>query len=380
MAYLTGFNKYTIAALPSKMATDGQGGIYLASSKELETVLHLDKTYTVVRKLVLQGLLDCAKFPGNPVDPKYQRIHSISYVKDLLLVSLTDNTTVVVADDGTILNVLKTHQSSEARGADLNQSIRCSFKTLQNGKVLILAHSKFSGSILAQSTGTPPDFLSREMIDSTYWNDTYSPYQTEISVLLNMKRRKTAPSIRALIEAHADDYRKNRKPNDEHVHYVTDWRIWDVVEMADGTLLLLVFTNMVHKSHQPNKNMPYFLVKLTANSGEVLGMISPSDRAIFKLNLLPRFIINEERILFKTMDALYEISTDLKAVAIYHIPDRSLFKKLFPVAYDAEQIHFIHPEKGELFSYPNEEKLESRVDELLKSYRKQKKTSPNRTD
>lgn len=373
MSYIEGFNKYTIAGLPNKIASDNLGGIFIDSDKNIETIVYLDRNYSLIKELNIKGLRECANFDENPISPKYQRIYSISYVDNLLLVSLTDNTTVVVNKNGNILNVLKTHKLSKDRIGGVNYSIRCIFKKLSDGKILILANSKFHGSFLANSPNAQNDFIKEEMIESVYLNDTYRFPKEDMLPLLNMKNRNCSKTIGEYIQDKANSFLMDKNPNKKHIHYVDNMRIWDSIELKGKYLLLFLYTNMANKSNQPNKNMPYFFVKIDLKTGELVKIISPEDRGIFSQNLLPRFIVNDERILFKTMNAVYEISNDLKMLEVYHIPAKSMFKKLFPVSFDVEQVHFINPEKGELFSYNNKTRIESEVDNLLKSYRKQKK-------
>lgn len=377
MSYIEGFNKYTISSLPNKIASDNLGGIFIDSDKDIETIIHLDENYSLIKELKIEGLRECANFDGNSINPKYQRIYSISYVDNLLLISLTDNTTVVVNNDGYILNVLKTHKLSSDRIGGQNYSIRCLFKKLTDGKILILANSKFHGSFLAKSINAQNDFTKEEMIESVYLNDTYRFPEEYMLPLLNMKNRNCSKTIGEYIQDKANSYLMDKNPNKKHIHYVDNMRIWDTIELEDKCLLLFLYTNMASKSNQPNKNMPYFFIKIDLETGELVKIISPEDRDIFKQNLLPRFIVNDKRILFKTMNAIYEISNDLKILEVYHIPAKSMFKKLFPVSFDVEQIHFINPDKGELFSYNNKTRIESEVENLLKSYRKQKKEFKN---
>jgi len=377
MSFNDRFNRYVTSNLPSKIEPDNTGGIFIMSEKDIDTIIHLDRDYKVVKELKIEGLRECANFEENPIDPKYQRVYSISYINNLLLISLTDNTTVVTDEEGKILNVLKTHKLSKNRVGGINYSIRCIFKKLSQGKILVLANSKFHGSFLAKSINNKVNFISDEMFETFYLNDTYrSPEQTMLP-LLKMKNKKIGKSIGEIIQIKANNHLIDKNPDKEHIHYVSNMRIWDSVEIEGTFLLLFLYSNMVNKSNQPNKNMPYFFIKIDLNSGELIKIISPEDRAIFKQNLLPRFMVNDNRILFKTMNAIYEITSDLNLGVIYQIPNKSMFKRLFPISYDSKQIHFANPEKGELFSYSNKNRIEFEVENLLKSYRKQKKEYKN---
>ena len=102
-------------------------------------------------------------------------------------------------------------------------------------------------------------------------------------------------------------------------------------------------------------------------------MISPSDRDIFSSNLFPKFIRNNERIIFKTLNSVFTISDELILSEIVTIKTRHLYKKFFPVLYDKESIHYIIPDKTELFSYSNSEKIEDVIEQLVKSYKSEKK-------
>ena len=377
MSYIIGLNKYTLAGFSNKIEPDNSGGIFITSDKDIETILHLDEHYSTIKEIKIAGLTNCADFEENNIDPKYQRIYSISHIDNFLLVSLTDNTTVVVDYDGNIINVLKTHLLSKDKIGGINLSLRCIFKKQANGDVLILANSKSNGSQLATSINSISDLTKNEMIDSVYITDTYTLPESYMLPISKMKIQKSNPSLGEIIQSKTRQYLMDKNPEKEFIHFLDDMRIWDIVEFDTDHVLLFLYTNLSSKSNQPNKNMPYFLCKLNTINGEIVKMISPEDRAIFKLNLFPRFIINDGRIIFKTMAALYEISEELSFQEIYQIPEKSMFKKLFPVAFDSDQVHFLNPDKGELFSYSNKKRIETEVDNLLKIFKKEKKEFKN---
>ncbi|MFK7774260.1 MAG: hypothetical protein AB8F94_19080 [Saprospiraceae bacterium] len=377
MSYFNGINKYTLAGFSNKIESDNLGGIFITTDKDVETILHLNEHYHIIKEIKISGLTNCANFEENRIDPKYQRIYSISYIDNLLLVSLTDNTTVVVDYNGNILSVLKTHVLAKDKVGGTNYSLRCIFKKQADGNILILANSKSHGSQLAKSSINIKDLPKNEMIDSVFITDTYTSPELYMLPLAKMKMLKKNPSLGEEIQAKAHNYLMDKNPEKEYFHFVDDMRIWDMVEMGNEHVLLFLYTNLANKSNQPNINMPYFLCKLNISNGEIVKMISPSDRTIFKLNLFPRFIINDGRIIFKTMTALYEISEELSFQEIYLIPEKSMFKKLFPVAFDRDQIHFVNPDQGELFSYSNKKRIELEVDNLLKTFRKDKKDFKN---
>lgn len=367
-------NKYYYSITNQLLGVDNSGGLFLPHPTEKETILHLNQNYEVIKEIKIEDLYQSVKFENNFGFPKHQSIYNISVIDHYLFISLQDNTTCIVDENGEIVNILKVYISNRSEKYDnINYTLRCAFKKLNNGQIITIAHTKSHGSQIAISTDSNPDYLSQEYIKSKLLTNTFDFPLDYMCPLYNLENNETQ-SIGEILFEKANQYSNSPELQlAQFTKHLNNARIWDSIELDSNHLLLFLYTNLSSKSNSPDKNIPYYFCKLNKNTGEVVKMISPSDRDIFSSNLFPKFIRNNERIIFKTLNSVFTISDELILSEIVTIKTRHLYKKFFPVLYDKESIHYIIPDKTELFSYSNSEKIEDVIEQLVKSYKSEKK-------
>jgi len=375
VAYFTYNQKYLYNAFLEGCSADGAGNLYLRHWDYNEGALVvLNEHYQLIRKIKVDAFKKETVRPNGETRIRYGTARTLA-VRDNKLVMMLDRNEVLVLDlNGALLHKMILHDAAhQPRHFLQNNGLRMELRRHIDGRELLLVPSAFRGTQLAIGTEVGSDFSRPDIFPTRYLTST-EHFTAEYQLpLQNSSPKNGANTLFQAVEKLREEYRNDPDPKKPFLDFTGPLRIWDVASLGADHVVAFVYTNMANKSNSPNKNMPYFLVKIDVNTGGIVKIISPDDRSIVVLNIIPRFFVNMGRVIFKTCTAVYEIGEDLNLKSLYDIPARALYGGLFPYAYDDKMVHYAHAKQKAYYGYRNDLPVEETITQMQKELRKDKK-------
>lgn len=287
-----------------------------------------------------QSLELTGKISLSEVDQNLREIHNNNLPNEFprflfldgenFVVSTNYNRCYVLDTNGKILTILTSEENNELQ-------FFSSFFRTNDGRIICITKGKKYRDryILGISKEKSPSFLSEFPFETSYLQDcwTYNElvkgneHKELFPKNMNLNNHGKHDVLIDFVKNREEKMKENWDLNLGFRSQPYNIQLLQAIELSNDRILVSAFTDSEDKSAYPDKHTLFYFFIIDVNTGQILDEIAPYDTSIYKnTNYLIVEDKKNDRFLFKSEKAVYQISRDGILTPLISLEDRSFSK------------------------------------------------------